>query len=103
MSPCYQLAGKTGQIYAVHCTGLLAADQAAWLSCTDDSSLGYDNRTVTVRVPNNDVQAVRVEHRVAGADASLHLVIAGMLAGIQQLYTRQSDTRHLVYSRDGNQ
>ncbi len=48
---------------------------------------GYDNRTVAVRVPTDSLAAMRVEHRVAGADANLYLaisaIIAGMLYGIE--------------------
>ena len=45
-------------------------------------SWGYDNRTVAVRVPAGETKAMRIEHRVAGADANPHLVIAGILAGM---------------------
>ncbi len=43
---------------------------------------GYDNRTVAVRVPADSHKAMRLEHRVAGADASPHLVIAAIIAGM---------------------
>ncbi len=45
-------------------------------------SWGYDNRTVAVRVPGGDHHAMRIEHRVAGADANIHLVVAAILAGM---------------------
>ncbi|MFK8251986.1 glutamine synthetase family protein [Ancylobacter terrae] len=45
-------------------------------------SWGYDNRSVAVRVPNGPPKARRLEHRIAGADAHPHLVLAGMLAGM---------------------
>ena len=41
-----------------------------------------NNRSVAFRVPAGDGQARRVEHRVAGADASPHLVLAAILAGL---------------------
>ncbi len=44
---------------------------------------GYNNRTVALRIPHCSGQAMRVEHRVAGADANPYLVVAGILAGIQ--------------------
>ncbi|MFT5519758.1 MAG: glutamine synthetase [Enterobacterales bacterium] len=48
---------------------------------------GYENRTVSIRVPAGSHQAMRLEHRVAGADANPHLVacaiLAGMLYGIE--------------------
>jgi glutamine synthetase len=43
---------------------------------------GYENRTVAVRVPADAPAATRIEHRVAGADASPYLVIAAILGGI---------------------
>lgn len=43
---------------------------------------GYENRTVAVRVPADSHKAMRIEHRVAGADASPHLVIAAIVAGM---------------------
>ena len=43
---------------------------------------GYENRTVSVRVPADAPAATRIEHRVAGADANPYLVMAGILAGI---------------------
>jgi glutamine synthetase len=45
-------------------------------------SWGYENRTVAVRVPADAPVATRIEHRVAGADAHPHLVIATILAGM---------------------
>ena len=43
-------------------------------------SWGLDNRTVAVRVPTGSADAVRIEHRVAGADANPYLAIAASLA-----------------------
>lgn len=45
-------------------------------------SWGYENRTVAVRVPADSPVATRIEHRVAGADAHPHLVIAAILGGM---------------------
>jgi glutamine synthetase len=45
-------------------------------------SWGYDNRSVAVRVPNGPPKARRLEHRIAGADAHPHLVLAAILAGM---------------------
>ena len=43
---------------------------------------GFENRTTSVRIPMGDPHAIRVEHRVAGADANPYLVLAAVLAGI---------------------
>jgi len=52
---------------------------------------GYENRTVALRVPAGSHKAMRIEHRVAGADANPYLVaaaiIAGMLYGIENKLT----------------
>jgi len=45
-------------------------------------SWGYENRTVSVRVPADSHKAMRLEHRVAGADANPHLVISAVIAGM---------------------
>ncbi|MFN3623791.1 MAG: glutamine synthetase family protein [Hyphomicrobium sp.] len=44
---------------------------------------GYNNRTVALRIPRCSGQAMRVEHRVAGACANPYLVLAGILAGVE--------------------
>jgi len=46
------------------------------------SSWGEDNRSVAFRIPASGAAARRIEHRVAGADASPHLVMAAILAAI---------------------
>lgn len=43
---------------------------------------GYDNRTVSVRIPADKPVAMRLEHRVAGADANPYLVISAIIAGM---------------------
>jgi glutamine synthetase len=46
------------------------------------SAWGEDNRSVAFRVPRSRPGARRIEHRVAAADASPHLVVAAILAAI---------------------
>ncbi len=43
---------------------------------------GFNNRTVALRIPYSDPDNVRIEHRIAGADANVYLATAGVLAGI---------------------
>jgi glutamine synthetase len=45
-------------------------------------SWGLDNRTVSVRIPTDNAEGVRIEQRVAGADANPYLMMAAILAGI---------------------
>ena len=42
---------------------------------------GYENRTAAVRIPGGSRQAIRLEHRVCGADANPYLAVAAILAG----------------------
>ncbi len=50
--------------------------------CPCAATWGYENRTVSVRVPADQPEAMRLEHRVAGADANPHLVVSAILAGV---------------------
>ncbi|MFT5131823.1 MAG: glutamine synthetase, partial [Gammaproteobacteria bacterium] len=43
---------------------------------------GYNHRGVALRIPVSDSRNMRIEHRVAGADANPYLVMAALLAGI---------------------
>ena len=52
-------------------------------------SWGLDNRTVAVRVPTGSADAVRIEHRVAGADANPYLMMSAILAGIHHGLTNK--------------
>jgi glutamine synthetase len=47
-----------------------------------NSSWGYNNRTVSLRIPANDGPDMRIEHRLAGADTNPYLLVAALLAGI---------------------
>lgn len=52
---------------------------------------GFNNRTVAMRVPHSNPANVRVEHRIAGADANPYLVTAAVLAGILHGLETQPD------------
>ena len=52
-------------------------------------SWGLDNRTVALRVPTGSSEAIRLEHRVAGADANPYLLMAALLAGVHHGLTQQ--------------
>ncbi len=43
---------------------------------------GFNNRTVAMRIPHSDPANIRIEHRIAGADANPYLVTAAVLAGM---------------------
>ncbi|PPU91688.1 glutamine synthetase [Xanthomonas albilineans] len=48
-----------------------------------NDSWGFNNRTVAMRIPHSDPANIRIEHRIAGADANPYLVAAAVLAGIE--------------------
>jgi len=52
---------------------------------------GFNNRTVAMRVPYSNPDNVRVEHRIAGADANPYLVTAAVLAGMLDGMEQQFD------------
>lgn len=45
---------------------------------------GYDHRGAAVRLPDVHGHAARVEHRVAGSDTNVYLVLAAILGGLLQ-------------------
>lgn len=52
-------------------------------------SWGLDNRTVALRVPTGHPDALRIEQRVAGADANPYLLMAALLAGVHHGLTQR--------------
>lgn len=50
---------------------------------------GYDNRSLAFRIPSEGGAGRRIEHRIAGADANPHLVLACILAGIHHGLTNK--------------
>ncbi len=60
-------------------------------------SWGANNRTVAVRLPDAPHDKKRIEHRVAGADADPHAVIAAILEGIHDGLTRHLDPGPQTY------
>ena len=52
---------------------------------------GVNNRSVSLRIPAGANDAMRLEHRVAGADANPYLAVASVLAGIHHGLTNGLD------------
>jgi glutamine synthetase len=50
---------------------------------------GYDNRSAALRVPESDIEATRIEHRVAGADVNPYLALAVLLGGALEGLTKK--------------
>ncbi|MEM8548542.1 MAG: glutamine synthetase family protein [Pseudomonadota bacterium] len=55
------------------------------------ASWGYENRTVSVRVPAGSTKARRLEHRVAGSDANPYLLFAVLLASVYEGLKQEMD------------
>ena len=60
---------------------------------------GHNNRSVAFRVPLGDGEARRIEHRVAGADASPHLALAGILAALLHGITNRLESTAPIEGR----
>ena len=50
------------------------ATQASW---------GYEDRDACLRIPDSDAKNLRIEYRLAGADANPYLVLAAILVGLE--------------------
>jgi glutamine synthetase len=88
--------GKYSELFLAHIAGLqhylpaamslLAPNVNSYRRITRDRGApinvhwGYDNRTAGLRVPDATASSMRVENRVAGADANPYLAIAASLA-----------------------
>ena len=57
---------------------------------------GYNHRSVSLRIPVSDPENLRIEHRVAGADANPYLVMAAVIAGIHYGITEKCDPGPMV-------
>jgi glutamine synthetase len=62
--PCVVLSGTVN-----------VASRASW---------GFEDRDACLRVPDSDAKNLRIEHRLAGADANPYLVLAAILVGLEQ-------------------
>ncbi|MCP4330858.1 MAG: glutamine synthetase [Alphaproteobacteria bacterium] len=57
---------------------------------------GIDHRGVALRIPTSTPDNIRVEHRVAGADANPYLVLAAILAGLHHGIENEIEPRPMV-------
>ncbi|MEE9574564.1 MAG: glutamine synthetase, partial [Gammaproteobacteria bacterium] len=60
---------------------------------------GYNHRSVALRIPVCDSNNMRVEHRVAGADANPYLVMAALVAGIHHGISNKCEPTEMVAER----
>ena len=58
-------------------------------------SWGYNNRTVSIRIPPSEGSDTRIEHRLAGADANPYLLVSSLLCGILHGFNQKKDPLRL--------
>lgn len=84
-----QVSGDTMLMFAPHANSYRRFVLNAFVPLND--CWGFNNRTVAMRIPHSDEKNVRIEHRIAGADANPYLVTAAVLAGILHGLDTQGD------------
>lgn len=72
-----------------HCMPIFAANHNAFrrygamVNAASRASWGYEDRDACIRIPESDGKNLRIEHRLAGADANPYLVLAAILVGME--------------------
>jgi len=72
-----------------HCMPIFAANHNAFrrygamVNAASRASWGFEDRDACIRIPESDPRNLRIEHRLAGADANPYLVLAAILAGME--------------------
>ncbi|MBB6341956.1 glutamine synthetase [Pseudomonas fluvialis] len=55
----------------------------AMVNAASKASWGFEDRDACIRIPESDGKNLRIEHRLAGADANPYLVLAAILSGME--------------------
>src|SRR3990167_5162203 len=72
-----------------HCMPIFAANHNAFrrygamVNAASRASWGFEDRDACIRIPESDGKNLRIEHRLAGADANPYLVLAAILTGME--------------------
>ncbi|QXH33040.1 glutamine synthetase family protein [Pseudomonas muyukensis] len=72
-----------------HCMPVFAANHNAFrrygamVNAASRASWGFEDRDACIRIPESDPRNLRIEHRLAGADANPYLVLAAILCGME--------------------
>ena len=72
-----------------HCMPIFAANHNAFrrygamANAASRASWGFEDRDACIRIPDSDPRNLRIEHRLAGADANPYLVLAAILTGME--------------------
>ncbi|MCA8413153.1 MAG: glutamine synthetase family protein [Burkholderia multivorans] len=72
-----------------HCMPVFAPNHNAFrrygsmVNAASRASWGFEDRDACLRIPESDARNLRIEHRLASADANPYLVLAAILTGIE--------------------
>ena len=72
-----------------HCMPIFAANHNAFrrygamVNAASRASWGFEDRDACIRIPESDSRNLRIEHRLAGADANPYPVLAAILSGME--------------------
>ncbi|MCY1398225.1 Gamma-glutamylputrescine synthetase PuuA [compost metagenome] len=72
-----------------HCMPIFSPNQNAFrrlggtVNAATRASWGFEDRDACVRIPESDAKNLRIEHRLASADANPYLVLAAILVGLE--------------------
>lgn len=72
-----------------HCMPIFAPNQnslrrlSGTVNVATQASWGFEDRDACLRIPESDPKNLRIEHRLAGADANPYLVLAAILVGLE--------------------
>ncbi|WP_454256630.1 glutamine synthetase family protein [Pseudomonas sp. Marseille-Q8238] len=71
---CMPIFAPNHNAYRRYGSRVNAASQASW---------GFEDRDACIRIPESDGRNLRIEHRLAGADANPYLVLAAILSAME--------------------
>jgi glutamine synthetase len=72
-----------------HCMPVFAPNHNAYrrygsmVNAASRASWGFEDRDACIRIPESDARNLRIEHRLASADANPYLVLAAILTGME--------------------
>ncbi|MDS0851998.1 glutamine synthetase family protein, partial [Burkholderia cenocepacia] len=72
-----------------HCLPVFAPNHNAFrrygsmVNAASRASWGFEDRDACIRIPESDARNLRIEHRLASADANPYLVLAAILSGME--------------------
>ncbi|QCP53126.1 glutamine synthetase [Trinickia violacea] len=72
-----------------HCMPVFAPNHNAYrrygsmVNTASRASWGFEDRDACIRIPESDARNLRIEHRLASADANPYLVLAAILSGME--------------------